>query len=179
MSRCLIECCTPKQNVMTSVQEEVWGASASAAARVMKAILDNPMDLETVRRWTSPDVTYVSLNYENAMLKSVMPWCGTRRGPQALVDTFKGVWRYWSVEAFEPRATFGDSEHAAMFGSFTYRSTTLGKQVTSPFAVYAHVVGGKCVYLQFMEDTLATTESFHKGGEWRLHSDPDGGEVTI
>ncbi|CAA9375152.1 MAG: hypothetical protein AVDCRST_MAG64-255, partial [uncultured Phycisphaerae bacterium] len=29
-----------------------------------------------------------------------------------------------------------------MFGSFTYRSTTLGKQVTSPFAVYARVVNG-------------------------------------
>jgi hypothetical protein len=30
-----------------------------------------------------------------------------------------------------------------------------------------------------MEDTLATTESFHKGGGWRIHSKPDGGEVTI
>ena len=31
-----------------------------------------------------------------------------------------------------------------MFGRFTYRSTTLGTQVTSPFAVYAHVVDGRC-----------------------------------
>jgi len=151
----------------------------SAAVRVMKAILDNPMNIDHVRAWTAPDVTYVSLNYENAMLKSVMPWCGTRRGPLAIVDTFKGVSRYWSVEVFEPRAVFGDGEHAAMFGSFTYRSTTLGKQVTSPFAVYARVIDGKCVYLQFMEDTLATTESFHKGGTWQIHSNPDGHEVTI
>jgi uncharacterized protein len=164
---------------MTSAQDEVAAVSASDAVRVMKAILDNPMDLDHVRAWTSPDVTYVSLNYENAMLKSVMPWCGTRRGPEAIVDTFKGVSRYWAVEAFEPGAVFGDDEHAAMFGSFTYRSTTLGKRVTSPFAVYARVVDGKCVYLQFMEDTLATTDSFHKDGTWRIHSDPDGGEVTI
>lgn len=164
---------------MTSVQAEAAGVSASLAVRVMKAILDNPMDLDNVRAWTTPDVTYVSLNYENTMLKSVMPWCGTRHGPQAIVDTFKGVSRYWSVEAFEPRAVFGDDEHAAMFGSFTYRSTTLGKQVTSPFSVYARVEGGKCVYLQFMEDTLATTDSFRKSGEWRIHSNPDGDEVTI
>lgn len=164
---------------MKSAKQEVAATSASAAVRVMKAILDNPMDIDNVRAWTAPDVTYVSLNFENQMLKSVMPWCGTRRGPQAIVDTFKGVSRYWSVEAFEPHAAFGDSEHAAMFGSFTYRSTTLGKQVTSPFAIYAHVVDGKCVHLQFMEDTLATTESFRKGGRWLIHSDPDGGEVTI
>jgi ketosteroid isomerase-like protein len=164
---------------MKSVQDQVAGVSASTAVRVMKAILDDPTDLDNVRAWTAPDVTYVSLNYENAMLESVMPWCGTRRGPEAIVETFKGVSRYWSVEAFEPRAVFGDSEHAAMFGSFTYRSTTLGKQVTSPFAVYAHVVGGKCVYLQFMEDTLATADSFHKSGGWLIHSDPEGREVTI
>jgi hypothetical protein len=30
-----------------------------------------------------------------------------------------------------------------MFGRFTYRSTTPGRQVTSPLAVYAHVVDGR------------------------------------
>lgn len=164
---------------MKSVQQDAAGGSAGAAVRVMRAILDNPTDIDHVRSWTAPDVTYVSLNFDNPMLKSVMPWCGTRRGPEAIVDTFKGVARYWTAEAFEPRAVFGDCEHAAMFGSFTYRSTTLGKRVTSPFAVYARVVDGRCVHLQFLEDTLATTESFHAGGGWRVHSDPDGGEVTI
>jgi ketosteroid isomerase-like protein len=149
------------------------------AVEVMKAILANPTDIANVRAWTTPDVTYVSLNYDNPMLKSVMPWCGTRHGPEVIVQTFVDVARFWAVEAFEPRAVFGDSEHAAMFGSFTYRSTVLGKPVTSPFAVYARVVDGKCVYLQFMEDTLATTESFHESGQWVIHSDPKGGEVTI
>ena len=113
------------------------------------------------------------------MLKSVMPWCGTRQGPGVIVQTFQDVARFWKIEAFEPRAVFGEGEHAAMFGSFTYRSATLGKRVTSPFAVYARVVDGKCVYLQFMEDTLATTESFHEGGQWVIRSDPGGGEVII
>jgi hypothetical protein len=89
---------------------------------VMKAILDNPYDIENVRALTTPDVTYVSLNYDNQQLKRVMPWCGTAQGPDAIVKTFADVARFWAVEAFEPRAMFGDDEHAAMFGSFTYRS---------------------------------------------------------
>jgi len=146
---------------------------------VMKAILDTPYDIANVRALTTPDVTYVSLNYNNPQLKRVMPWCGTGQGPEVIVKTFIDVARFWAVEAFEPRATFGDDEHAAMFGSFTYRSKVLGKQVTSPFAVFARVVDGKCTYLQFMEDTLATTESFRTGGTWTIHSDPEGTEISI
>ena len=146
---------------------------------VMKAILDNPYDIESVRALTTPDVTYVSLNYDNPQLKRVMPWCGTAQGPQVIVKTFVDVARFWAVEEFEPRAVFGDDEHAAMFGSFTYRSKVLGKQVTSPFSVYARVVDGKCTYLQFMEDTLATTESFRTGGAWTVHSDPEGADISI
>ncbi len=146
---------------------------------VMKAILDNPYDIENVRALTTPDVTYVSLNYDNQQLKRVMPWCGTAQGPDAIVKTFVDVARFWTVEAFEPRAMFGDDDHAAMFGSFTYRSKVLGKQVTSPFSVFARVVDGKCTYLQFMEDTLATTESFRTGGAWTVHSDPEGVEISI
>lgn len=126
-----------------------------------------------------PHVTSVSLNFSNPELKRVMPWCGTARGPEVIVKTFVDVGRYWSIEAFEPRATFGDGEHAAMFGRFIYRSTVLGKQVTSPFAVYARVVDGKCTCLQFMEGTLATIESFRKDGAWTIHSDTEGGEITI
>ncbi len=152
---------------------------AMTPVEVMKAILDDPKNIDNVRSLTAPDVTYVSLNQHDPELKRVMPWCGTARGPEAIVKTFVDVGRYWSVEAFEPQATFGDGEHAAMFGRFTYRSTVLGKQVTSPFAVFARVVGGKCTYLQFMEDTFATSNSFRTRGAWTFHSDPDGGEVSI
>ncbi|GGD40154.1 nuclear transport factor 2 family protein [Aureimonas glaciei] len=149
------------------------------AVEVMKAILGNPKDIDNVSNLTTHDVVYVSLNYSNPELKRVMPWCGTAHGPEAIVKTFVDVERFWSIEAFEPEAAFGDGTNAAMFGSFTYRSAVLGKQVTSPFAVFAKVVAGKCSYLQFMEDTLATTESFRTGGEWTIHSDPDGGEIAI
>ena len=40
---------------------------------VVKAILDNPTDLASVRALVAPDATYVSLNYDNPELKKLMP----------------------------------------------------------------------------------------------------------
>ena len=146
---------------------------------VTKAILDNPKDIDHVRSLTTPDVAYIALNPDNPELERVMPWCGERRGPEIIVKTFTDVDRYLSVEAFEPHTAFGDGDHAAIFGSFTYRSAVLGKRLTSPFSVFVRVAGGKCTRMQFMEDTLATTGSFRSGGAWTIQSDPDGGEIAI
>jgi hypothetical protein len=55
----------------------------------------------------------------------------------------------------------------------------MSKLVTSPFAVFAKVRDGRCYFLQFMEDTLATSASFRSGGKWTFPSDPDGGEVAF
>lgn len=151
-----------------------------STVKTLQAILANPKSIDNVKAHTTPDVTYVSLNYSNESLKRVMPWCGTHKGPESIVDTFVNVGRFWVVEAFEPEATFGDDEHAAMFGRFTYRSTVLGKKVTSPFSTFARFnADGKCTYLQFMEDTLATADSFRKDGAWTVHSDPEAGEFSL
>jgi uncharacterized protein len=146
---------------------------------VLAAILRSPAVLDNVRSLTTPDVTYVSLNYGNPDLKKVMPWAGTSKGPESIVRTFVDVARYWRIEAFETEALFGSDEFAAMFGRFTYRSSVLGKVVTSPFAVFAKVADGRCTYLQFMEDTFATAASFHSGGSWTFQSNPNGEEVAI
>jgi hypothetical protein len=47
--------------------------------------------------------------------------------------------------------------------TFGAGSRVVGKLVTTPFAVFAKVVDGKCTYLQFMEDTFATGASFRSG----------------
>jgi uncharacterized protein len=151
----------------------------ATAAEILSSILKNPTDLEHVRSLVSPDVTYVSLNYDNPDLKKVMPWAGTSHGPESIVKTFVDVGRYWKIVSFEPEALFGSDRYAAMFGRFTYRSTVLSKLVTTPFAVFARVEGGRCTYLQFMEDTFATGASFRSGGSWTFHSNPDSGQVTI
>lgn len=146
---------------------------------VLKAILDDPTNMDSVRALVAPDATYVSLNFNNPELKRVMPWAGTSLGPGAIVQTFIDVGRYWSKEAFEEIALFGDDRYAALFGRMTYRSTVLGKQVTSPFAVYVEVVDGMCRHMQFMEDTFATTSSFRSGGQWSIKSNPNGEEITV
>lgn len=146
---------------------------------VLQAILSDPTNLEHVSSLVAPDVTYVSLNFNNPDLKRIMPWAGTSHGPAAIVKTFVDVGRFWSNEAFEQIAVFGDDRYAAMFGRFTYRSNIIGKQVTSPFAVYIEVVDGTCRYMQFMEDTFATADSFRSGGEWTIRANPDGTEITV
>jgi uncharacterized protein len=152
-----------------------------SASEVLSAILEKPTDLGHVQSLVTDDVTYVSLNYDHPNLTSIMPWCGTHAhaGPESIVKTFVDVGRYWEVIAFEPEAVFGAGEFAAMFGRFTYRSTAMGKLVTSPFAVFAKVKDGRCYYLQFMEDTLATSASFKSRGQWTFRSNPDGGEVSF
>jgi ketosteroid isomerase-like protein len=146
---------------------------------VLLGILANPTDLANVRSHVTDDVRYVSLNYEDADLKKIMPWCGSGGGAERIVKTFVDVGRFWKNEAFEIEAKFDSGEHVAIFGRFQYRSTVLGKVVTSPFAVFARVRDGRCYYMQFMEDTFATAASFRSGGAWTFRSDPDGAEVTI
>jgi uncharacterized protein len=135
--------------------------------------------LEHVRPLVSDDFTYVSLNYVNADLKKVMPWCGTSRGVESLVKTFVDVGKFWRVDNFSIGTAFGQDDNVAVFGRFTYTSTEMSKSVTSPFSVFAKVRDGRCTYMQFMEDTFATAASFRSGGTWSFRSNPDGEEVTI
>ena len=66
----------------------------------------------------------------------------------------------------------------AAFGSFTYRSTVLGKAYTSPFAIWCAAKDGLVTYMQFMEDTFGTAKTFQKDdGESTYVSVPDRGEV--
>lgn len=147
---------------------------------VVRAILDNPTDLISVEKLVAPDATYVSLSHDNPTLKRLMPWAGASRdGARAVVATYKQVGRYWSNEGFTVEDELETSDKAAVFGRFTYRSATLGKTVTSPFAILARVTDGRVTHMQFMEDTFATANSFRVGGEAVFHADPDGGEVVL
>ena len=147
---------------------------------VIRAILDNPTDLASVSKLVAPDATYVSLNHDNPTLKRLMPWAGTRHdGAQAVAATYEQVGRFWSNEGFEIEDMLETGDRAAMFGRFTYRSTTLGKAVTSPFAILARVTDGRVTHMQFMEDTFATAASFRVGGEAVFRADPAGGEVVL
>ena len=152
---------------------------AMAATEVVRTLLSDPTNPEVVHRLVAPGATYVSLNDDNPQLQRIMPWAGTRSGPQAVLDTYTRVGRFWRSEAFEVGELFGEGENVAVFGRFTYRSVTLGKAVTSPFSILAKVRDGQVAFMQFLEDTFATAATFRSGGVATYRSDPDGEEVAL
>ena len=146
---------------------------------VVRAILADPTNPEVVHRLMAADATYVSLNFDNPELKRIMPWAGTQTGPEALLSTYGRVGRFWSNEGFDIDDIFGSGETVAVFGRFTYRSTTLGKAITSPFAILARVRDGQVRFMQFMEDTYGTASTFRSGGTALYRADPEGGELEL
>jgi uncharacterized protein len=131
---------------------------------IVRRLLGDPTNPDFVHGLVAEDSVYVSLNFDDPELKQIMPWCGTGHGAGALLQTFTDVSRYWAIDNFEILDIFGSDNRVAVFGSFTYTSTVLGKRVTSPFAVLAKVENGKIVYTQFMEDSFATARSFRASG---------------
>ena len=154
-------------------------AGPDSPLALLQAVLENPGDLEHVLRHTTDDFIYVSLNYEHPELKQIMPWAGTTAGAEGLVQTFKDVFTFWSVVAFEPQDSFENSDGAAIFGYFTYRSNTLNKTVTSPLSILARSNNGKLSFVQFMEDTFATVRSFRESGSYHIRANPEGSELDV
>lgn len=148
-------------------------ASAASPLAVLRTILSNPTDFAFVEQYTTDDFTYVSLNYGAPEVKDVLPWAGTTQGTAGLVQTFVDVHRYWRVDDFQVQDCFENEDGAALFGTFTYTSNTLGKTVTSPFAVLARGRDGRLSYVQFMEDTYATVRTFRESGDYRIRANPD------
>jgi ketosteroid isomerase-like protein len=146
---------------------------------LVQTLLSNPTNIDHVRDLTTNDVTYVSLNFENPELHKVLPWTGVNRGPQSIVDVFNGIGRVWETKAFEVRDVVANENSVAMFGSFTYKTRVLGKEITSPFALLAKVTDGKISYLQFMEDTFGTASTFRASGTWYFHGVATGGDVSV
>ena len=144
-----------------------------------QTLIADPTNLEKVRSLTTDDVTYVSLNFDNPELHKVMPWAGTNRGAQSVVDAFTGMHRVWETKAFEVRDVIANETAVALFGSFTYKTRTLGKEITSPFALLVKTTGGKISYIHFLEDTFGTASSFRASGTWRFSGVATGDDVSV
>ena len=153
--------------------------TTKTSLEIVQMVLQNATNPEIVKSLCSEDFRYVSLAYNNPDLTKVMPWAGTHDGFMGLVQTFRDVNRWWSVDAFVPEASFTDGENVGIFGSFTLTSTRLRKTCTSPFAVFAKVKNGRITYMQYMEDTFGTAATFRSDGSWTFQGDPDGAETTV
>lgn len=146
---------------------------------LIQQLLSNPTNIEHVRSLTTADVTYVSLNFDNPELHKVLPWAGTNKGPQSIVDAFNGIGRVWETKAFEIRDVIANESGVAMFGSFTYKTRTLGKEITSPFSLLAKAKDSKISYVQFLEDTFGTASSFRASGSWNFRGVATGSDVSV
>ena len=146
---------------------------------VVEGFLQNTTNLKVVQQLATPDVTYVSLSFDNPELKKVMPWTGTHKGPEEIPNVFAGIQTYWKTLDFKVTDAIEQGDRVAMFGSFTFKSNVTGREITSPFALLVRFEGDKIAYLQFLEDTYGTAGSFKTGGASRFHSDPSGREVEI
>ena len=152
---------------------------AMAATEIVRTLLDDPTNPDVVHRLVAPGATFGSLTCHNPDRPRLRPWAAPPPGPTAVLDTYTRVNRFWHSEAFEIGELFGAGGTVAVFGRFTYRSVTLGKAITSPFAILAKVVDGQITFMQFMEDTFGTASTFRSGGVATYRSDPDGSEVTL
>ena len=152
---------------------------AGSLTQMIEDLLAHPTDADVVNSLCDPEITYVSLNFDNPELKRIMPWAGTAHGPQAVIDTYSRVGKYWKNHglAITDRLEFADS--AAVFGTFTYESNTQNRTVTSPFCIFIRVRDGRIVYMQFMEDTFGTASTFKKSGAWQMQSDPEGTPIEV
>jgi ketosteroid isomerase-like protein len=146
---------------------------------VLQQLLQNTTKPKVLQQLMTPDVTYVSLNFNNPELKKIEPWAGTHEGPQELADVFGAIGRCWKTLDFKVTDTIEQGSRVAFFGSFTYKSNVTGKEITSPFALLARFEGEKVSYIQFLEDSYGTAGSFKTGGATRFHSDPSGKEVEV
>jgi uncharacterized protein len=133
--------------------------------------LQNVTDAGVVNSIVAPDATYVSLNTENAELSKIMPWAGTSHGPQAFLDNLGMMFRRWENQAFNVTTMFASEENVAVFGDFRYKSNSLDKVVSSPFAILMKVVDGRVTFAQFLEDSYATAASFRKDGAWTVQTE--------
>ena len=122
---------------------------------VLQELLQNTTNLEVLRQLMTPDATYKSLKFDNPELKKIMPWTGTHKGPQALPDVFKAIQRFWRTLDFKVIDTIEQGSRVALFGSFTYKWNTTGKEITSPFGLLARFEGEKVANIQFLKTAMA------------------------
>jgi uncharacterized protein len=130
---------------------------AVSPVKVVQNLLTNPADADLAKSLTTPDVTYVSLSENNPELKAYLPWTGTNKGPETIARLFKATTETWETKAFEVRDVVEQGNSAAFFGTFTYRARKTGREITSPFSLFAKLTNGKISYLQFLEDTFGTS----------------------
>src|ERR1700752_565982 len=103
---------------------------STSLTTALQGLLQNTTNLKVLRQLMTPDVTYVSLNFNNPELKKIEPWACPHKGPQELSDVFGEIQPCWKTLDFKVTDTIERGSRVALFGSFPYKSNMTGKEIT-------------------------------------------------
>ncbi|QLG92783.1 nuclear transport factor 2 family protein [Pseudomonas yamanorum] len=146
------------------------GINSSEAEVILKSYLAALASHSDIEAFIDEGVEYVSLNTAPGELKEIMPWAGTHFGFQAFNTVYEWMKDASNYVSFDVDTIFGNGELAAAFGTFSYSAKTVGKVVSTPFALFVKVRKGKIVYFQFYEDTYATASAYRVSGSWNIEN---------
>lgn len=100
-----------------------------------------------------------------------IPWIGCYRGPAGAREFIAHLQRNIEVIGFGPQDIVDGGDKIAVFGAFSYRAVSTGRQFDSDYAIRIRLVGGKFAEYTFFENTYAVAAAFRQGGSWNIDND--------
>jgi uncharacterized protein len=65
-------------------------------------------DLATFDRYLAPDITYLSLTWENPELQRILPWAGSHKGITAFKACAQKIAGGWDILRFDFERVIGE-----------------------------------------------------------------------
>jgi ketosteroid isomerase-like protein len=134
-------------------------------------------DLDAVKDFFTEDAIYTVIGDPSANVpldpesQMAIPWIGTYRGPAGAYQFISHLQRNIDVVGFGPQDVVDGGETIAIFGSFSYRAKSTGRQFDSDYAIRIKLRDGKFAEYSFFENTYAVAAAFRTEGSWTLRLD--------
>jgi len=140
---------------------------------IPQQLLQNSTNPDVVKQHRTPDVTYESLDFDNSDLQKVLPWTGTNKARSAY-RTVKGVMTFLKALDLKIAGPSSTKTRRRSLAASPTKVNATGKEITSPFCLFARFEGDKVASIQFLDYRYGTATSFRPGGRTRFHSEPSG-----
>lgn len=134
-------------------------------------------DLDKVATFFTDDVVYTvigdpkgtpPLDPESLV---AIPWLGQYHGPAGAREFIAHLQANIDVIGFGPQTVIVEDENVAVFGTFSYRSKSTGRDFHSNYAIRIKMRGDKICEYFFHENTYAVAAAFRESGQWTMHAD--------
>jgi len=124
------------------------------AVATFQTFLDNVFSgaLEQALACVDPQARFISTNPNK---NPNNPVHGTFVGIEGAKQFFSGFSELLEPGDFHVEAAFGDTEHAAFYGTLRHKARTTGKEFASDWALIGRVKDGRITLYHFYEDTEA------------------------